>query len=70
MSDAFEQVTVSGTHDHPDVMLVFTDSQGTSAGRFTGTLSDDGRMLEGVYTFNLFFVNHPVTLTQASLRLS
>ncbi len=62
-------VTVSGTHDHPDVTLEFTDGQNAFAGRFTGSLSDDGRVLEGVYNFNLFFVNHPLTLTQASLGL-
>lgn len=32
------------------------------AGRFTGTLSGDGRTLDGVYNFNFFFVNSPVTL--------
>ena len=55
-------VTVSGRHDHPDVTLEFTDDQNDFAGRFTGTLSDDGRVLEGVYTFRLFFVNIAVTL--------
>ena len=62
-------VTVSGTHDHPDVTLEFTDGQNAFAGRFTGSLSDDERVLEGVYNFNLFFVNHPLTLTQASVTL-
>lgn len=62
-------VTLSGTHNHPDVTLEFTDGQNAFAGRFTGSLSDDGRVLEGVYNFNLFFVNHPLTLTQASLAL-
>ncbi len=62
-------VTVTGTHDHPDVTLEFTDGQNAFAGRFTGTLSDDGRVLEGVYNFNFFFVNNPVTLTQASVTL-
>jgi len=62
-------VTVIGTHDHPDVTLEFTDGQNAFAGRFTGTLSDDGRVLEGVYNFNFFFVNNPVTLTQASRGL-
>ncbi len=62
-------VTVTGTHDHPDVTLEFTDSQNAFAGRFTGRLSDDGRVLEGVYNFNLFFVNQPVTLAQTSLGL-
>ena len=32
-------------------------------GRFTGTLSDDGRVLDGVYNFSFFFVNSPVTLS-------
>ncbi len=62
-------VTLSGTHDHPDVRLEFTDTQNAFAGRFIGSLSDDGRVLEGVYNFNLFFVNHPLTLTQVSLSL-
>ena len=52
-------VTVSGTHDHPDVTLEFTDGQNAFAGRFTGSLSDDERVLEGVYNFNLFLCQPP-----------
>ena len=62
-------VTITGRHDHPDVTLDFTDDQGDAAGRFTGALSDDGRMLDGVYNFNIFFANNPVTLTRASVFL-
>ena len=56
------QVTVTGLHDHPDVTLDFMDEQGAFAGRFTGLLSDDGRELDGVYTFDIFFANISVTL--------
>ena len=62
-------VTITGRHDHPDVTLDFTDDQGDTAGRFTGTLSDDGRMLNGVYNFTIFFANNPVTITRASVPL-
>lgn len=62
-------VTVSGRHDHPNVTLDFTDNDGDAAGRFTGTISDDGRMLDGVYNVNIFFANNPVTLTRASATL-
>ncbi len=56
-------ITVTGTHDHPDVTLEFTDDQAAFAGRFTGTLSRDGRVLDGVYNFTFFFVNNPLTLS-------
>jgi len=62
-------VSVAGTHDHPDVVLTFTDDDGGSVGRFTGKLSDDGEVLDGVYDFNLFFANDPVTLTRVSVTL-
>ena len=55
-------VTILGVHQHPDVTLDFTDEEGAFAGRFTGTLSDDGRELEGIYTLDIFFANNPVTL--------
>ena len=57
-------VTVTGTHDHPNVTLEFTDDQAAFAGRFTGTLSRDGRVLDGVYNFTFFFVNNPVMLVR------
>lgn len=62
-------VTISGSHDHPDVILDFTDDQGDAAGRFTGTLSDDGQQLDGVYNFTIFFANNPVTLARAPATL-
>lgn len=63
-------VTVAGTHDHPNVVLDFTDDEGGSAGRFTGTLSNDGKMLDGVYDFGLFFADDPLTLTRVSVSLT
>ena len=56
------RITITGRHDHPAVTLEFTDDQNGFAGRFAGTLSDDGRVLNGVYNFGLFFVSIPVEL--------
>ena len=60
-------VSVSGRHDPPDVTLEFSDDQNDFAGRFTGTLSDDGRVLDGTYTFRLFFVNISVMLRRIDI---
>ena len=57
-----DRVSVIGAHIHPEVRLEFTDDQDAFAGRFMGTLSDDGRVLEGVYNFSFFFINISVTL--------
>jgi len=57
-----DQVTVSGMHEHPDITLRFTDDTDLSLGTFTGTLSGDGRVLEGVYNLSIFFIDQPVVL--------
>jgi len=60
-----DAVTASGSHEHPEVVLEFVDGAGNALGRFSGTLSDDGSVLDGVYNLYLFFVDIPVTLNLA-----
>lgn len=62
-------VTVRGTHDHPDVTLSFFDRDDVLVGIFTGELSNDGAVLEGVFNFSIFFVDVPVTLRRQEVRL-
>ena len=56
-------VEIAGTYDHPDVTLTFTDALGNFTGRFTGRF-EGGQTLDGVYNYNLFFINQPVSLTR------
>ncbi len=62
-------VTVSGMHDHPDVTLTFFDRFDAQTGIFTGTLSDDGRVLEGVFNFSIIFVDVPIALRRQDVQI-
>ncbi len=61
-----EAVTVTGRHDHPEVVLDFVSEKDGFIGTFTGDMTDDGTILEGAYNFTVIFVNIPMMFRRMS----
>ena len=57
-----EAVAVMGSHDHPDVSLDFVSDKDGFIGTLTGTVMQDGDVIEGRYNFSIVFVDIPITL--------
>ncbi len=57
-------VVVTGSHDHPNIVLEFEASNDGYLGRLIGIVSDDGNRIEGSFTLSIIFNQIPVVLTR------